>query len=114
MNDAGTPRISQEVRASFEPIMKALGPVRQGLLGLEDVIAVRPGYAYPSTGNPIPAVVVAVTPGTSPVKASELHDKFGVAFAVTEATVEEQQAARSHSPSARRKGPRCRRLRKCW
>jgi hypothetical protein len=64
MNDAETPRISNEVRASFEPIMKALGPVRQELLGLKDVIAVRPGYAYPSTGNPIPAVVVAVTPGT--------------------------------------------------
>ena len=98
MNDAGTPRISDEVRASFEPIMKALGPVRQELLGLKDVIAVRPGYAYPSTGNPIPAVVVAVTPGTSPVKASELHDKFGVAFAVTEATVEEQQAATGAKP----------------
>jgi len=98
MNDAGTPRISDEVRASFEPIMKALGPVRQELLGLKDVIAVRPGYAYPSTGNPIPAVVVAITPGTSPVKASELHDKFGVAFAVTEATVEEQQAATGAKP----------------
>jgi hypothetical protein len=98
MNDAGTPRISNEVRASFEPIMKALGPVRQELLGLKDVIAVRPGYAYPSTGNPIPAVVVAITPGTSPVKASELHDKFGVAFALTEATVEEQQAATGAKP----------------
>jgi PLD-like domain len=59
---------------------------------------VRPGYAYPATGSPIPAVVVAVTPGTNPVKASELQEKFGVAFAVTEATVEEQQAATGVRP----------------
>ena len=98
MNDAGTPRISDEVRALFEPIMKALGLVRQELSALKDVIAVRPGYAYPTTGNPIPAVVVAVTPGTSPVKASELHQKFGIAFSVTEATVEEQQAAAGAKP----------------
>src|SRR5262245_43211215 len=98
MNAAGTPRISNEVRASFEPIMKALGPVRQELLGLKDVIAVRPGYAYPSTGNPIPAVVVAITPATSPVNASELDDKFADAFGLTDANVEVQQAAPGATP----------------
>jgi PLD-like domain len=98
MNDSGIPRISDDVRAAFEPILKVLGRVRQELSAVKDVITVRPGYAYPATGNPIPAVVVAVTPGTSPVKASELHDKFGVAFAVTEATVEEQQAATGARP----------------
>lgn len=98
MNDSGTLRISDQVRASFEPIMKALGPVRQELSALKDVITVRPGYAYPSTGNAIPAVVVAVIPGTDPVKAPELQAKFGVAFAVTDATVEEQQAAIGAKP----------------
>src|SRR5262245_28787676 len=98
MIDSGTLRISDQVRASFEPIMKALGPVRQELSALKDVITVRPGYAYPSTGNAIPAVVVAIIPGTDPVKAPELQAKFGVAFAVTDATVEEQQAAIGAKP----------------
>src|SRR5260221_10119894 len=98
MTDSGTLRIADQVRASFEPIMKALGPIRQELSALKDVITVRPGYAYPSTGNAIPAVVVAVIPGTDPVKAPELQAKFGVAFAVTDATVEEQQAAIGAKP----------------
>jgi hypothetical protein len=98
MNDSGILKVSNKVRAAFEPVMKALGPVRQELSAVKDVVTVRPGYAYPPVGDPVPAVVVAVTPGTAPVKASELHDKFGVAFAVTEATVEEQETARQAMP----------------
>jgi hypothetical protein len=73
--------------------MKVLGPVRAALSAVKDVVTIRPGYSYPAGGNPVPAIVVAVTPGTAPVKASELQQKFGVPFNVTEATVEEQQAA---------------------
>src|SRR6516164_6988082 len=99
MSPTGILTPSDAVRTAFAPILKALGPARQALQpGQKDIVAVRPGYHYPATGNPVPAVVVAVTPGTSPVKASELHDKFGVAFAVTEATVEEQQAATGAKP----------------
>jgi hypothetical protein len=46
----------------------------------------------------VPALVVAVTPGATPVRPSELQQKYGVAVNVTEATVEEQEAA------ARREG----------
>jgi PLD-like domain len=98
MNDSGILKVSKEVRTAFEPVMKVLGAVRQDLSAVKDVVVVRPGYAYPPVGDPVPAVVVAVTPGTAPVKASELHDKFGVAFAVTEATVEEQETARQATP----------------
>jgi hypothetical protein len=98
MNESGILKVSDEVRASFEPIMEALERVRQELSAVKDVVTVRPGYAYPAVGNPVPALVVAVTPGTTPVKASQLHEKFGVAFAVTEATVEEQLAAKQEHP----------------
>ena len=54
---------------------------------------IRPGYQYPPAGQPVPAIVVAVTPGTAPVKAAELETKFGVPFSVIDATVEEQVAA---------------------
>jgi PLD-like domain len=91
--------MSDAVRASFEPVMKALGPVRQALAAERNVATVRPGYYYPDAGKPVPALVVAVVPGTSPVKAAELEKKFGVAFTVTDATVEEQLAA------ANRAGP---------
>src|SRR5262245_16451313 len=95
MNDSGLLKVSDDVRAAFEPIMKVLGRVRQDLLAVKDVVAVRPGYGYPQTGAPVPAVVVAVTPGTAPVSASALQAKYGVAFNVTEATVEEQELAKS-------------------
>jgi MinD-like ATPase involved in chromosome partitioning or flagellar assembly len=90
---SGLPMISDKVRASFEPVMKALGLVRRDLSAVKDVVLVRPGYGYPPTGDPVPAFVVAVTPGTAPVRASNLQNKFGIAFAVTDATVEEQKAA---------------------
>jgi len=95
MNDSGLLEVSGEVRAAFEPIMKVLGRVRQDLSAVKDVVTVRPGYGYPPAGAPVPAVVVAVTPGTAPVSASELQEKFGVPFNVTEATVEEQELAGS-------------------
>jgi len=63
MNESGILKVSDEVRASFEPIMKALERVRQELSAVKDVVTVRPGYAYPAVGNPVPALVVAVTPG---------------------------------------------------
>src|SRR5262245_9217840 len=85
--------LSDEVRASFEPILKALAPARQALADVKDVVAVRPGYHYPPTGDPVPAVVVAVTPDTTPVRPAELAAKLGVPVTLTNATVEEQLAA---------------------
>ena len=41
---------------------------------------------------PIPAVVVAVIPDTTPVQADALEKEFGVPFTVIDATVEEQMA----------------------
>jgi hypothetical protein len=100
MNGSGLLEVSGEVRAAFEPIMKVLGRVRQDLSAVKDVVTVRPGYGYPPAGTPVPAVVAAVTPGTAPVSASELQAKFGVAFNVTDATVEEQELARSRQTLA--------------
>jgi hypothetical protein len=99
MNGSGILSVSEDVRASFDPVMKALGRVRQELSANKDVVTIRPGYGYPQTGKPVPAVVVSVIPGTAPVRASELQQKYGVPVNVTEATVEEQEAA------ARREGP---------
>jgi hypothetical protein len=93
MDQPGIPQVPEAVRASFQPIMKAIGPVRQQLAGLQDVVATRPGYKYPPVGEPVPAIVVAVTPGTTPVQEAGLETKFGVPFSVTDATVEEQLAA---------------------
>jgi hypothetical protein len=98
MDDSDLPEISGAVKASFEPIMTAIDGIRAQLLEVKDVIAVRPGYAYPPHGKPVPAVVVAVTPGTAPVQAAELETKFGVAFTVIDATVEEQIAAAAKKP----------------
>ena len=84
--------LSKGVRASFEPIIKVLGSVRQTLAKVENVVAVRPGYIYPPDAAPKPALVVAVTPGTTPVGTTELEKKFGVPFKMTDATVEEQLA----------------------
>jgi hypothetical protein len=94
MSAAGTLNVSNQVRASFGPILQLLGQVRKALDGIKDVVAVRPGYYYPASGKPVPAVVVAVMPGTSPVTATDLAHKFMVPFTVTEATVEEQMAVR--------------------
>jgi hypothetical protein len=94
MSPTGILTPSDAVRTAFAPILKALGPARQALQpGQKDIVAVRPGYHYPATGNPVPAVVVAVTPGTSPVKAADLTQQFGVPVSVIDATVEEQVAA---------------------
>lgn len=93
MNGAGILKVSDPVRASFAPIEKALGAVRQALVSTKDVLAIRPGYYYPPTGKPVPAVVVAVTPGTTPVNAADLAKRFGVPVSVIDATVEEQVAA---------------------
>jgi hypothetical protein len=95
MGDSSILKMSDQVRASFEPVMKALPRVRGDLGALADVIKIRPGYAYPDNGKPVPAVVVAVTPGAAPVSAHELMQKYGVPVWVTDATVEEQQAAAS-------------------
>jgi PLD-like domain len=98
MDDLDNLKPSAAVKSSFEPIMKAIGAVRAQLADVKDVVAVRPGYKYPPAGKPAPAVVVATTPGAAPVQAAELEQKFGVAFAVTDATVEEQMAAQHKQP----------------
>ena len=95
MDESGILKVSDEVRASFQPILQVLGRVRDDLKALPDVIKVRPGFAYPPVGHPVPAVVVAVLPGTAPVAPRDLMAKYGVAFSVTDATVEEQEAAAS-------------------
>ena len=76
MDQLVIPKVSDAVSSSFEPVMKALGPVRRTLAPLKDVVTVRPGYSYPDDGKPVPALVVAVTPGTAPVKANELANRF--------------------------------------
>lgn len=98
MDQPAIPKISEDVKASFEPIMKAIGQVRQQLSGIKDVVATRPGYKYAGDARPVPAVVVAVTPGTKPVQADTLETKFAVPFTVIDATVEEQLAADDKQP----------------
>jgi hypothetical protein len=97
MPETGIPKVPDAVRASFAPVLKALGAVRQALASNKDVAAIRPGYYYPPTGKPVPAVVVAVTPSTTPVNAADLVKQFGVAFSVIDATVEEQVAAQERA-----------------
>src|SRR5262249_15520975 len=60
-----------KVLKEFESILKAVPRVRQALTKVKDVVAVRPGYHYPPSGDPIPAVVVAVIPGTTPTNPVE-------------------------------------------
>ena len=62
---------------------------------MRDVAAVRPGYYLPPTGQPLPAVVVAMMPGTprDAFHADALAHKFGVPVTVVDATPEEQIAA---------------------
>jgi hypothetical protein len=85
-------QVSPEVRASFAPVLKVLGQARQDLVSQPDVDAVRPGYKYAAGQPPLPALVVAVTPGTRPVSEAELTAKYGVPASVVDATVEEQLA----------------------
>jgi hypothetical protein len=84
--------ISPDVQAAFAPIMQALAAARPKLAEIENVVTTRPGYKYPPAGAPVPAVVVAVIPGTTPVQADALETEFGVPFTVIDATVEEQMA----------------------
>ena len=91
-------KVSPAVQASFAPIMKVISAVRAQLTKVKDVVAIRPGYNYPPAAQPVPAIVVAVTPGTTPIKATELEAKFGVPFSVNDATVEEQLAAEHQQP----------------
>lgn len=98
MDQPGIPQLRRAVRASFEPIMNELGRARQQLAGIKDVVTTRPGYKYPPQGKPIPAIVVAVTPGTTPVQTAELEAKFAVPFTAVDATVEEQLAAADKQP----------------
>jgi len=98
MDESDIPQLSAAVKASFAPIMTAIGAVRAQLSETDGVVAVRPGYKYPDEGKPIPAIVVAVTPGTKPVQEAELQGKFAVPFAVIDATVEEQVAAAKKKP----------------
>jgi hypothetical protein len=90
------PRISQDVQAAFAPIMDAIAAARPKLTEIENVVTTRPGYKYPEGGAPVPAVVVAVIPGTAPVQPDALEKEFSVPFAVIDATVEEQMAVIHH------------------
>jgi hypothetical protein len=92
--------LTDPVRAAFAPIVEALAPVREALATEKDVLAIRPGYHYPATGKPVPAVVVAVTPGTTPVDPAGLAKRFGVPVSMIEATVEEQVAAQDREMGA--------------
>jgi hypothetical protein len=98
MDQPGIPQLPEAVRASFDPIMKVVGQARQQLAGVKDVVTTRPGYKYPPDGKPVPAIVVAVTPGTTPVQTADLEAKFAVPFTVIDATVEEQLAADKRQP----------------
>src|SRR5688572_21268193 len=62
------------------------------LAAVKGVAAVRPGYADPPSGKPVPAVVVAVIPGTTPVTAEQLAREH--------ATVEAQLAAEGRREGA--------------
>lgn len=98
MDQSNILKPSDAVRAAFEPVMKVLGQVRGELSNVKDVISTRPGYKYPPTEDPVPALVVAVIPGTAPVNAADLEKRFTVPFTVTDATVEEQIAAAQARP----------------
>ncbi|CCD95596.1 hypothetical protein BRAO375_450002 [Bradyrhizobium sp. ORS 375] len=100
MDQPAIPTLSEDVKVSFEPIMRAIVPARQHLGATKDVVATRPGYNYTAAGAPVPAIVVSVTPGTAPVQADVLAAKFAVPFTVIDATVEEQLAADDKQPVA--------------
>jgi hypothetical protein len=92
MDQIQTPQVALEVQAAFAPIMKALGAARAKLAEVENVVTIRPGYKYPEGAAPVPAIVVAVIPGTAPAQADALEKQFGVPFTVIDASVEEQMA----------------------
>jgi hypothetical protein len=100
VDQTGILKVSDAVRASFEPIMKAIGRIRADLAQTNGVVAIRPGYKYPPTGDPVPAVVIAVVPGIEPIRPSDIESKYGVAATVTPATVEEQVAMQTAAPVA--------------
>ena len=89
--------ISPDVREAFAPILQAVVRARQDLAGEKDVAAVRPGYKYAAGASPLPALVVAVTPGERPVAEADLEKKYGVPSVVLDATVEEQVARLSEA-----------------
>jgi hypothetical protein len=88
-------KLPEKVKNSFDSILKVLGPARVALLANPDVAAVRPGYLYPPRGDPVPALVVAVLPGSKSVSAPDVEKQFNVPVSVIDATVEEQVAASS-------------------
>jgi PLD-like domain len=92
MDEPEIPRIAPDVQAAFAPVMKALAAARPKLAEIENVVTTRPGYKYSEGSAPVPAVVVAVIPGTAPVQGDALEKEFGVPFTVIDATVEEQMA----------------------
>src|SRR4051794_15612232 len=98
MDEPGIATVPDEVRVSFEPIVNTLRQARHELAGVEDVVTIRPGYKYPPGAEPVPAIVVAVTPGTAPVRADALEQKFRQPFTVIDATVEEQIVAQTAQP----------------
>ena len=58
------------------------------------MVAVRPGYEYPSSGEPVPGRRRGGQAGHGAGRRpADLAVKFGVPFSVTDATVEEQVAA---------------------
>jgi len=83
-----------DVSKEFEPILKALPRARAALKKVKNVVNVRPGYAYPDDRHPVPAIIVAVVPGQTPVKPLDLAHEFEVPVAVVDASVEEQLSAR--------------------
>lgn len=88
-------KISDQTRVAFQPILAAVGRVRSTLASNGAVVSVRAGYHYPPAGNPVPAVVVGVFPGTpaAAVNAPELAATFGVPVSIVDAAIEEQLAA---------------------
>jgi hypothetical protein len=87
-------RVPDSTKAAFDPILKALGPARKAVAGAKDVVGVRPGYHYPPEGDPVPALVVSVTPGTVPVRADDLAHQLGIPVSLADADIDEQVAPR--------------------
>jgi hypothetical protein len=75
--------------------MQVLGAARAELMSSEEVAAVRPGYQFPGEGAPVPAIIVAVVPGTPrhAIDVAFLAQQYRVPFSVADATPEEQLAA---------------------
>ena len=80
MDDPDVAQLSDEVQASFEPIMKALGAVRQQLASVEDVVTIRPGYKYPPKASRCPPSSWRSRPAPRRCKRPTSQNKFGVPF----------------------------------